>query len=723
MSNAPHDSELLFNFAPGGALAPSDSKGTPVDLPTFDLMSKSPLPDTPVDGLPAERFRTNGLPPEPQPPAAMGPPPVDDEEREAGEIWLSGSVILCGCPDCRAPMTVRTWLMVADCWRCGASIELSEEQEKRVRRLLKQQDSKQTSAATPTAAVAAPTKTPAQPKREPAPQPKAKSKSRERKKTPATPPPPVPTPPPTNDNGANTEVSAPDQMSNRSRRRRRARSAAATQARRRAPLASPATLARQAVGDFFKHTPAWVVSLVIHCLLLTLLALWTLQDDDGEQIVISSTVNTVREEGTELEAKFDTANFDLPIPNELDVTDPEIRDTVIKADQDAMELRVDPASEASLPEIQAVRNRIESQSGSFASVAARDPRVRVEMIQREGGTTLTEAAVSRGLRWLSLHQSENGGWSLNRFNRVSGCNCRNSASQSNDVAATALVLLPYLGAGQTHLTGRYKTNVARGLRFLLDNQSEDGKLASASAGNSLMYGHGQAAIVLCEAFFMTGDEKLREPAQRAINYIVKAQHKGGGWRYRPGQEGDTSVVGWQIMALHSAKVAGLEVPPATLQLASHFLDSVQSNDGATYAYIPSQRRSPKPTMTAEGLLCRMYLGWKLDNPGMQQGVKILAEKYPPTYRGAEMYYWYYGTQTMHHAGGKAWEDWNFDMRKILVEGQSKKGHEAGSWSPKSGHDHAGGRIYTTSLAVCTLEVYYRHLPIFRQIDLAGDFGE
>jgi hypothetical protein len=26
-------------------------------------------------------------------------------------------------------------------------------------------------------------------------------------------------------------------------------------------------------------------------------------------------------------------------------------------------------------------------------------------------------------------------------------------------------------------------------------------------------------------------------------------------------------------------------------------------------------------------------------------------------------------------------------------------------------------VYMTSLAVCTLEVYYRHLPIFRRVDV------
>jgi hypothetical protein len=70
---------------------------------------------------------------------------------------------------------------------------------------------------------------------------------------------------------------------------------------------------------------------------------------------------------------------------------------------------------------------------------------------------------------------------------------------------------------------------------------------------------------------------------------------------------------------------------------------------------------------------------------------------------------------MHHYGGSEWESWNHQMRDVLVESQFDSGHEAGSWSPQGDHSEAGGRIFMTSLAACTLEVYYRHLPVFRKI--------
>jgi hypothetical protein len=233
-----------------------------------------------------------------------------------------------------------------------------------------------------------------------------------------------------------------------------------------------------------------------------------------------------------------------------------------------------------------------------------------------------------------------------------------------------------------------------------------------------MYAHGLAAIVLCEAFAMTGDEALRVPAQKAINFIVAAQYHDGGWRYRPGpknERGDTSVVGWQLMALQSARAASLTVPDETWEMADVFLGEVQHRDGALYSY--QKRNDPTPAMTAEGLLCRMYLGWRKDRPALVRGVRWLGDDHRPSASDTNIYYWYYATQVMHHFGGLEWEKWNLRMRDILVSTQETRGHLAGSWRPGGEYSGEGGRIYMTALAICTLEVYYRHLPIYRQIEL------
>ena len=52
---------------------------------------------------------------------------------------------------------------------------------------------------------------------------------------------------------------------------------------------------------------------------------------------------------------------------------------------------------------------------------ARDPRLRAEVVSREGGTIWTEAAVARGLYWLDQHQNADGSWSLTGFHNAPGC--------------------------------------------------------------------------------------------------------------------------------------------------------------------------------------------------------------------------------------------------------------------------------------------------------------
>jgi len=89
-----------------------------------------------------------------------------------------------------------------------------------------------------------------------------------------------------------------------------------------------------------------------------------------------------------------------------------------------------------------------------------------------------------------------------------------------------------------------------------------------------------------------------------------------------------------------------------------------------------------------------------------------------------MYYYYYATQVMHHVGGPDWDMWNARMRPMLIAKQDRGTtprfpHLKGSWSPTGDyHAGSGGRVMMTSLAILTLEVYYRHLPLYRR-DLGG----
>ena len=138
-------------------------------------------------------------------------------------------------------------------------------------------------------------------------------------------------------------------------------------------------------------------------------------------------------------------------------------------------------------------------------------------------------------------------------------------------------------------------------------------------------------------------------------------------------------------------------------------------EGSRYGYLYNSKTTH--TMTAEGLLCRQYLGWPGSHPAFRSGAKYFLEKHPPSEKRPEMYYCYYATQVMHHLGGTAWKQWNQKMRDVLVSGQEHRGPHAGSWPTRGPYASRGGRLYTTALAVCMLEVYYRHLPLYRRVSV------
>jgi len=346
------------------------------------------------------------------------------------------------------------------------------------------------------------------------------------------------------------------------------------------------------------------------------------------------------------------------------------------------------------------------ETASGGGLEGRNADARPALVRRRGGTAESEAAVERGLRWLIAHQRNDGSWSFDHNRSLCRGACRNPGKHPSSVAATALAVLPLLGAGYTHRQGQYQDQLDRALYYL------KGKGVKHPHGldfqDGTMYAHALATIALCEAYAMTGDAELKGFAQQAINFAVYAQDlKGGGWRYVPGEPGDTTVTGWMLMALKSGQMAGLDVPSPTIFAVQRFLDSVQCDDGAQYGY---QTPQPRQTTTAIGLLMRMYMGWGRRHPALQRGAALLADW---GIQPDNMYYNYYAAQVLAHLDGPAWTRWNAAMRDHLIATQATQGHEAGSWYFAGGHGDVGGRLYNTAMAVMTLEVYYRYMPLYR----------
>ena len=343
---------------------------------------------------------------------------------------------------------------------------------------------------------------------------------------------------------------------------------------------------------------------------------------------------------------------------------------------------------------------------------------RLSLVKRLGGSEETERAVADALRWLAKHQSPDGHWDGDGFD--DGCNqCGGETTVVVDHALTGLALLSFLGAGHTHVSdGPYQDTVERALKWLLARQQPDGDLR----GEETMYTQGIVTIAVSEAYGMTEDAALADPVRRGARFIDRARNpRVGGWRYDPGQAGDTSVLGWQVMALKSASINGIAVPAGSFRAASEWLDLVSpSSNSGLYAYQP--QRGPTPAMTAEGMFSQQLLGMRRDDPRMQASAAYLAD-YPPDWESQpNTYYWYYATLALFQHQGELWETWNETLTRELLTHQRKDGPAAGSWDPEGEWADIGGRVYQTALCTLMLEVYYRYLPLYSREEAITPIG-
>ncbi|HUE14351.1 MAG TPA: prenyltransferase/squalene oxidase repeat-containing protein [Planctomycetaceae bacterium] len=337
-----------------------------------------------------------------------------------------------------------------------------------------------------------------------------------------------------------------------------------------------------------------------------------------------------------------------------------------------------------------------------------------------GGNEQSERAVEASLRWLASVQNRNGSWEAKAFGAgqvkvdENGVD-RDYAGRDADSGVTALAILAFLGAGYTHEEGQYADNVDRALRWLISQQRRDGNLGFGAGHFATMYCHGIATYAVAEAYGMqndpTSNTMLRDPLLRAVRYILDNQNPDGGWRYVKGQKSDISMFGWQLMALKSAEIAGVNIPREAKSRMVGFLKERSLGDhGGLAAY--REDESPTASMTAEALFCKQMLGIRRNNAACQEAAEYLLDRLPKRSQFNE-YFWYYGTVAMYQYGGSGWQSWNEAVREILISEQQTTGEFAGSWDPVSPWAKYGGRIYATALSTLCLEVYYRFLPLYQ----------
>lgn len=508
------------------------------------------------------------------------------------------------------------------------------------------------------------------------------------------------------------------------------------------------------------ESPYWLIAVAVHVIVLLIFG----------TIVVLEVREETKERKTIVRQEFKKEDYDPTKKRDI-----ERKPEILQKEKDNPIVKIKPDKVSKKPKGTDLNNKTNKnlmQSSvndafgtSGAGAGAYGNRFGRGSLDREGGSEATESAVLAALHWLRRHQNEDGSWSSKGFREVcdtekfgGACSHKDDSLafeptgegyEGYDVGVTAMAMLAYLGYGHTHRDGdipEFREVMGKAMMWMLDQQvkSQDPQLdglygTPSESVEEWIYNHAIATMAMSELLLLSRDRiKLTKSVENASRWIMRAQNPGYGWKYGylTGKN-DTSVTGWMVLALKTAKACSLgrfikikkdEYDAAFSGAVEWFNASTSTVSGKTgyetpgdegsrlqKAYPEDYPFSKEPScMTAVGVLCRIFSGQSRREDVIKRGVGILMDELPEwrPHSGKRrskinMYYWYYSTYALFQFGGVKWKEWNSAMIDALVPTQRVGGCEDGSWDPIGEWGVAGGRVYATAIGAMTLEVYYR----------------
>lgn len=460
----------------------------------------------------------------------------------------------------------------------------------------------------------------------------------------------------------------------------------------------------QAIKEQFAGAPAWAVSVAVHILLLSIATMLFLgpRGEDPDRTTLVNAKN--RHRGDAPQFPKDKSGTGLgtikPDPGEgpMDIS-PGPHDTVRPGPKDRPRPSDRPIDVK--PWEHLMRPVRESAFLAFLPSRTTGKAARA----KAGGGDGAPEAVRRALAWLASVQSSDGKWDPALL----------GGDPAYEVGITGLATLAFLADGQTHKSGEHAAAVKRALAWLQGQQKMSG-LVGEERGNYL-YNHALGSLALLEASMMTGDEALVAPVQLAVTYALQAQNSAGLWDYVVrGEHNDMSVSGWMVLLLRLAFENGNRAVVSALSLANERISELRDAEGRVGYRSRGQFPNGPYGTTAVGSLAYL-LSTPIPDPAVtSKQAALLVEglrAHPVSPEPADMtkrdlYFWYFGSLTLHQLGGIEWTEWNRTVKDPLLRAQQADG----SW-PRAYDRWAsyGGQAYTTAMASLTLSTYWRY-PAF-----------
>jgi len=328
-----------------------------------------------------------------------------------------------------------------------------------------------------------------------------------------------------------------------------------------------------------------------------------------------------------------------------------------------------------------------------------------------------DGAVDRGLAFLAKNQEADGSF---------------PTSSIAQPAVTSLCIMAFLSRGHQPGRGPYGAALERAIDYVLDMQNaSSGAIMPArfigATTNCGSYSHGISGVMLAEVYGTTNagrHTRIGLAVTKALEYtrqqqrISKASLDEGGWRYPFRHESDLSVTSWQLMFYRAARNAEFKVPEEWVREAMNYVHRLFDVNQRSFVYglsYPGHQYCTRATAGA-GIVCLALGGEYRSETARTAGEWILQHSFEPynNSRHEEDRYHYgacYCSQAMFQLGGNYWDRFFPPLLRVLAAAQ----HSDGSWDPESiPEDREFGNVYTTSLAVLTLEVPYQILPIYQR---------
>lgn len=319
--------------------------------------------------------------------------------------------------------------------------------------------------------------------------------------------------------------------------------------------------------------------------------------------------------------------------------------------------------------------------------------VEAAALQPEHVTPQTTVAINRGLKWLATRQVADGGFGRH-------------GSYARNVGVCALAGTAFLA--HRGMTGRYRRSIQECIQYLTSRAQDDGFIVEADVKtHAPLYGHGFATMFLGQVFGEAADPRVRDVLKTATKLILTLQDEQGAWCYTSDpKDADVSITTCQILALFSARQAGITVPRSAIDRSVEYLRRAQNPDGGFRYRLsdPPESLFPRSAAAVVALTCAGLQ----QNEVVQRGRNYLRQPHPPLELSpgqlAEYHFYgrFYATHAAWQAGKTEWDRWYPTVRDELLSQQSSDG----AW-----HDANIGDEYATAMSLIVLQFPYGNVPL------------